>query len=85
MPPLPRCAYKCAVKELEAELAKAGKRIADGAESITRLQAKIHRLQREGKDISEARKLLGEYHAAQLKLAVEQERLQKALGQIIKK
>jgi hypothetical protein len=71
------------MRELEDELAEAEKRIAKGAEAIRKQQAIIARLQRRGKDISAARKLLGELHAAQLKLAIEQDRVRKALAKVI--
>jgi hypothetical protein len=71
------------MRELEDELAEAEKRIAKGAEAIRKQQAIIARLQRRGKDISEARKLLGELHAAQLKLAIEQDGVRKALAKVI--
>jgi hypothetical protein len=47
------------------------------------LQLKISGLQREGKDITEARKLLGQYHATQLKLSAEQDRIRKALTKFL--
>jgi hypothetical protein len=70
--------------ELETQLAEANKRIAEGAKAIARQQAIIARLQHRGQDISEARKLLGQLHAAQLKLANEQERIAKALAKALK-
>jgi hypothetical protein len=61
------------------QLKKANKLIQKGGKVIIELQQKIRRLQRQGKDISEARKMLGDYHALQLKLLAEQIRLQAAL------
>jgi hypothetical protein len=72
------------MRELETQLAEANKRIAEGAKAIARQQAIIARLQRRGQDISEARKLLGQLHAGQLKLANEQERIAKALAKALK-
>ena len=68
------------MQRLEEQLAEADKLIADGTKAIIKLQAEIKRLQREGKDISRARSLLGQYHALQLKLLAEHKRLQRALA-----
>jgi len=63
------------MQRLEEQLAEANKLIADGTKAIVKLQAEIKRLQREGKDISRARSLLGQYQALQLRLLAEHERL----------
>ena len=63
------------MQRLEEQLAKANKLIADGTKAIVKLQAEIKRFQREGKDISRARSLLGQYQALQLRLLAEHERL----------
>ena len=63
------------MQRLEEQLAEANKLIADGTKAIVKLQAEIRRLQRERKDTFRARSLLGQYHALQLKLLAEHERL----------
>jgi hypothetical protein len=64
---------------LSTQLKKANKLMQKGAKVIIGLQQKIRRLQRQGKDTSEARKMLGDYHALQLNLLAEKIRLQAAL------
>ena len=63
------------MQRLEEQLAEANGLIAESTKAIIKLQAEIKRLQREGKDTSRARSLLGQYHALQLKLLAEHERL----------
>ena len=66
------------------QLKKANKLMQKGAKVIIELQQKIRRLQRQGKDTSEAQKMLGDYHALQLKLLAEQIGLQAALKKTAK-
>ena len=72
------------MQQIETQLAKANELVAEGAKAIVELQTEIRRLRSRGKDISDARNLLGHYQALQRRVAVAQGRLRKALAQIVK-
>jgi hypothetical protein len=70
------------MQRLIDQLTRTKEQIENNAQDIVRLQAEISRLQRQGKDISELRTMLAQFHALHMQVLAVQAQLRKALSDI---
>jgi hypothetical protein len=70
------------MQTLIEQLRKTREQIEKNAQDIVRLQEKIARLKREGKDISEGRRMLAQFHGLHIQVLAVQAQLRKALADI---